>query len=43
MPKESGPFIFTLSWLSHDPNGQDRWLGKNIEVFILPPPSSSKS
>ncbi|GGG63674.1 glycoside hydrolase family 15 protein [Edaphobacter dinghuensis] len=39
--KQSGTIIFTLCWPNQgqDPNQPDRWLGKNLEVAIIPPSS----
>jgi glucoamylase len=42
-PTHTGTFIFTLCWPSHDPNGKDRWLGRNFEVFITPPSPGENS
>jgi glucoamylase len=39
-PDKTGNIIFTLAWPGQ--NGQERWLGKNIEVAILPSPGSAK-
>ncbi|MDW5264778.1 MULTISPECIES: glycoside hydrolase family 15 protein [Acidobacteriaceae] len=40
--KQDGKIIFTLCWpnQSQDSSQPDRWLGKNIEVTIIPPSSS---
>jgi glucoamylase len=38
---QTGKIIFTLNWPGHD--GQERWLGKNFEVIIVPHSSPTKS
>jgi glucoamylase len=38
-PKQMGHILFTLAWPGQD--GQERWLGRNIDVSILPPPAST--
>jgi glucoamylase len=37
--RQSGSIIFTLCWpdQSQGPSQPDRWLGKNLEVRIIPP------
>ena len=39
--KQAGKIIFTLCWPNQrqDPNQPDHWLGKNLEVSIIPPSS----
>ena len=34
--KQDGAIVFTLAWPGE--GGQDRWLGRNVEVAIVPPP-----
>lgn len=42
--KQSGSVIFTFCWpnQSQDSSQPDRWLGKNLEVTIVPPSSGGK-
>jgi glucoamylase len=42
--RQSGSILFTLCWpnQSQDHAQPDRWLGKNLEVSIIPPSSDSK-
>jgi len=35
---QGGNIIFTLVWTGQ--NGQNRWLGRNIDVSVIPPPAS---
>jgi glucoamylase len=37
-PDQSGNIVFTLAWPGQ--NGQERWLGKNIDVSVIPAPAS---
>jgi glucoamylase len=39
-PDQTGNIVFTLVWTG--PTGQDRWLGKNIDVSLIPPPASQR-
>jgi glucoamylase len=39
-PERIGNILFTLAW--PEQNGQERWLGRNLEVSILKPPASTK-
>jgi glucoamylase len=39
-PGQAGNIIFTLMWPGQDQ--QDRWLGRNIDVSVIPRPPSSK-
>src|SRR6185312_16628232 len=39
-PEQTGSIVFTLCWPGQK---EGRWLGRNIEVSIIPQPSSSKS
>jgi glucoamylase len=39
-PERVGNILFTLAW--PEQNGQERWLGRNLEVSILKPPASTK-
>jgi glucoamylase len=38
-PGQTGEIVFTLAWPGQ--NGQERWLGKNIDVTIAAPPAST--
>jgi glucoamylase len=40
-PDQGGNIIFTLSWTG--PTGQDEWLGRNIDVSVIPPPASKQT
>ncbi|HUZ95083.1 MAG TPA: glycoside hydrolase family 15 protein [Edaphobacter sp.] len=44
IPQQSGSILFTLCWpdQSQDRSQPDRWLGKNIEVSIIPTSSAGK-
>jgi len=35
-----GDVIFTLAWPGQD--GQERWLGRNIDVTLVEPPASTE-
>ena len=39
-PEQKGKIIFTLAWPGQD--GQERWLGRNIDVSVVAPPASTK-
>jgi glucoamylase len=39
-PEQTGHIIFTMAWPEQD--GQERWLGKNIDVSVVVPPASTK-
>jgi glucoamylase len=38
--EQTGKIIFTLAWSQE--SGQERWLGKNIDVSVISPPESTK-
>jgi glucoamylase len=35
-PQQMGTIVFTINWLGE--GRRDRWLGRNVEVAIIPPP-----
>jgi glucoamylase len=37
---QTGNMIFTLAWPGQD--GQERWLGRNVDVAVVTPPASTK-
>jgi glucoamylase len=39
-PDQTGKIIFTLAWPGQD--GQERWLGRNIDVSVVELPASTK-
>ncbi len=40
VPDQAGTLTFTLAWPGQD--GQDRWLGRNIDVSVVPLPESTE-
>jgi glucoamylase len=36
-PEQAGVIVFTLAWPGE--GGPDRWLGRNVEVAVVPPPN----
>jgi len=42
-PQQTGTIVFTICWPGQNQqNQQDRWLGRNIEVSLIPQPSPAK-
>jgi glucoamylase len=39
-PEQTGNILFTLAWPTQ--SGQERWLGRNIDVSVISPPESTK-
>jgi glucoamylase len=39
-PEQAGKILFTLAWPGQ--NGQERWLGRNIDVSVILLPASTK-
>jgi glucoamylase len=39
-PEQTGNILFTLAWPGQD--GKERWLGHNIDVSVILPPTSTK-
>ena len=43
VPDQAGTLTFTLAWPVEDqPGGKDRWLGRNIDVSVVPLPASTE-